>query len=249
MQFGRFSGSGDAAITLTGRVGDETIELVRELHFPKHSDKHAFVPRLWATRRVGYLLDQIRLHGESDELREEVVRLARQYGIVTPYTSYLIIEDERRRDVPAMSRTLNAPAELDAEGHDMYQRNAARPLGDAGGRRRQVGGHAARSRAVERFQARRHRSCRKPARRATGSGHGRCLPGAVPSCAAARSTSAAMSGSMPACRRHAHAPRVEIEVGSDEYFELIRKHKDATQWLSVGRQMQLVIDNTVYVVQ
>ena len=46
---------------------------------------------------MGYLLDEIRLHGDSKELREEVVVLARKHGIVTPHTSYLIVEDEERR--------------------------------------------------------------------------------------------------------------------------------------------------------
>ena len=53
---------------------------------------------------MGYLLDEIRLRGEKKELKEEVARLARKYGIVTPYTSYLIIEDEK--DIPIARRSL-----------------------------------------------------------------------------------------------------------------------------------------------
>jgi hypothetical protein len=53
-----------------------------------------FLPRLWATRKVGYLLDEIRLHGEDDELVDEIVALSKRYGIITPYTSFLILEDE-----------------------------------------------------------------------------------------------------------------------------------------------------------
>ena len=64
------------------------------MNFPRQADDHEFIPRLWATRRVGYLLDEIRLHGENAELRDEVTDLARKYGIVTPYTAYLIVEDE-----------------------------------------------------------------------------------------------------------------------------------------------------------
>ena len=50
-------------------------------------------PSLWALRRVGFLMDQIRLNGENAELKNEVVRLGKQYGIVSPYTSYLVVED------------------------------------------------------------------------------------------------------------------------------------------------------------
>jgi Ca-activated chloride channel family protein len=52
-----------------------------------------FIPKLWATRKVGFLLDQIRLNGEQDELKTEVVRLAKKFGLVTPYTSYLAVDD------------------------------------------------------------------------------------------------------------------------------------------------------------
>ena len=53
----------------------------------------SFIARLWATRRIGHLLGQIRLHGEDRELVEEIVDLAVRYGIVTPYTSFLVRED------------------------------------------------------------------------------------------------------------------------------------------------------------
>jgi Ca-activated chloride channel family protein len=48
---------------------------------------------LWARRKVGYLLDQIRANGEKKELVEETVALAKKYGIATPYTSYLVVPD------------------------------------------------------------------------------------------------------------------------------------------------------------
>ena len=70
------------------------------MKFDDRGSANDFVPRLWATRRVGFLLDEIRLRGETTELRDETTELARKYGIVTPYTAYLIVEDEDRRRVP-----------------------------------------------------------------------------------------------------------------------------------------------------
>src|SRR5262249_3784140 len=52
-----------------------------------------FVEQLWARRKVGYMLDQIRANGEKKELVQEVIALAKKYGITTPYTSYLIVPD------------------------------------------------------------------------------------------------------------------------------------------------------------
>ncbi len=91
---GRYSGKGPAAITLHGTVGMEEKQFVYELTFPdKTKDDKAFVEDLWARRKVGYLLDQIRVNGEKKELVEEVVTLAKRYGITTPYTSYLLVPD------------------------------------------------------------------------------------------------------------------------------------------------------------
>src|SRR5438876_11279647 len=90
----RYSGKGPAAVTLTGTVGMETKEFVYETIFPeKTGDAKAFTEHLWARRKVGYLLDQIRANGEKKELVDEVTTLAKKYGITTPYTSWLIVPD------------------------------------------------------------------------------------------------------------------------------------------------------------
>ena len=107
---GRYRGSGRATITLSGRVNNRTEEFTFQADFPAAGSGHEFLLPLWAARRVGFLLDEIRLHGENRELVDEVVGLARQYGIVTPYTSYLIVEDEKirreRGDLAASDMTL-----------------------------------------------------------------------------------------------------------------------------------------------
>ncbi len=91
---GRYAGQGHAAVTLSGTVGMEHKEFVYELAFPdKTSGDRTFVEHLWARRKVGYLLDQIRANGEKKELVDETVALAKRYGIATPYTSYLIVPD------------------------------------------------------------------------------------------------------------------------------------------------------------
>jgi len=91
---GRYTGDGKAAVKLTGQVGKETREFVYDVAFAQKTiEDKPFVEDLWARRKVGYLLDQIRLNGEKKELVDEVVTLAKRYGITTPYTSYLVVPD------------------------------------------------------------------------------------------------------------------------------------------------------------
>ncbi len=91
---GRYSGKGKGMVTVTGKVNGKEQSFSYEVNFEENHTGHNFIPSLWASRAVGYLLDQIRLHGENKELVDEVVRLAKKHGIITPYTSYLILEDE-----------------------------------------------------------------------------------------------------------------------------------------------------------
>jgi Ca-activated chloride channel family protein len=77
-------------------VGSDRKEFVYDLTFPEKTSSETakdFVEPLWARRKVGYLLDQIRVNGEKKELIDEVVLLAKRYGIATPYTSYLVVPD------------------------------------------------------------------------------------------------------------------------------------------------------------
>ncbi|TNE47798.1 MAG: VWA domain-containing protein [Deltaproteobacteria bacterium] len=92
--FGRYRGKGAVAISLNGKVGGKNKRYVFETKFPQTSNDHSFVSRLWANRKVAYLLDHIRLKGMNSELKAEVIRLSKKFGIVTPYTSYLVVEDK-----------------------------------------------------------------------------------------------------------------------------------------------------------
>src|SRR5262249_55422614 len=93
---GRYTGEGDAALTLAGRVNGKTESFTYEGKFAAAESKSAFIELLWAQRRIGDLLDQIRMQGESKELIDDVIRLSKEYGIQTPYTSTLILEGQQQ---------------------------------------------------------------------------------------------------------------------------------------------------------
>ncbi len=91
---GRYRQSGDVKATLSGNVNGAAKKFdYGTTTFAAEHKAEDFIPRLWAIRKVGYLLEEIRLHGEKPELRDEIVALGKKFGIVTPYTSYLVVED------------------------------------------------------------------------------------------------------------------------------------------------------------
>jgi Ca-activated chloride channel homolog len=95
---GRYSNEADlnaVRMTLTGKATGSTRTYTYDnLSFPLRNESNDYLPRLWATRRVGWLMEQVRMNGEQKELRDEIVDLGTRYGIVTPYTSYLAVENQ-----------------------------------------------------------------------------------------------------------------------------------------------------------
>lgn len=91
---GRFREGAATTVRLTGELDGEALSYVYPVVFPDNAGGEVFIPRLWATRKIGALLNAIRLHGENPELVDSIVRLSIRYGIITPYTSFLIEEDD-----------------------------------------------------------------------------------------------------------------------------------------------------------
>ncbi len=97
---GRYRRPGVAKVIVQGSVG----ESLQKLDFPatlveKSNDEgFAFIEKLWATRRVGEILDELDLKGKNDELVKELVELATRHGILTPYTSFMADEGVNLRD-------------------------------------------------------------------------------------------------------------------------------------------------------
>jgi len=88
---GRYRKGGAAKISLTGEAGGKKEQFTYQANFAERSadDTNAFVARLWATRRIGEIIDDLDLHGRNQELVNELVSLSQKYGILTPYTSFL----------------------------------------------------------------------------------------------------------------------------------------------------------------
>lgn len=112
--FGAYDKEAHNAAVLTGTMNGQPVTVAQDVLFASQTDNtREWIGKLWAVRRIGYLLDEIRLHGESKELKDEVTDLARRWGVVTPYTAMLIIEDEKTRGVATESRSLR---DMDSDG-------------------------------------------------------------------------------------------------------------------------------------
>ena len=255
---GRYSGKGKGDLMLAGLVNGKKVKMEYPVEFLAESEENDFIPRLWATRRVGFLLDQIRLHGESKELKDEVTTLAKKYGIVTPFTAYLILEDDRRRDVVVNRRLLPA---LDNAG-------AVRDLGvnfNALKEAKSGAGAVAAARAQQSLaQAKSANSSLKRSNaEAVKPGQGPGFNNYFYSSGKAGSTTAAQQNIRFVAGRSFYqngtcwidsevqnqksgAQKVRIKFGSKDYFRLLKEKPAALKWISLGKHVEFVLDGRYY---
>jgi Ca-activated chloride channel family protein len=218
---GRYKNSSIATtVRLSGKVGprDETFTLGNQ-SFPAERSANQFLPRLWATRRVGYLLEQLRLNGENRELIDEIVALGTRFGIVTPYTSFLVTEDMKDlqgRPIPLGQPRLASPSQMN---------EAISVTGE-----KAVG----RSKAERSMQQ--SDSVTTPNRETTNV---RTVGG---------KTFTLKDGVWVDAdyKEGSRLPTVEVKFGSDEFFKLIADEPQLAEYFSLGQKVVVVLGGRVY---
>ncbi len=118
---GRYGKAGRREVVLSGRDG----QVLREHHYLLEAAERGrgltedFPARVWATRRIAFLLDQIRLLGRREpELVQEVVRLSTRFGILTEYTAFLADDTVDHAHLAANARRAGAELEKQTKHED-----------------------------------------------------------------------------------------------------------------------------------
>jgi Ca-activated chloride channel homolog len=89
---GRYRGAGRGNVSVTGQRGGRTEVFSTRAQFANHSLDNDYIPKIWASRKVGYLAQRIKLNGHNKELVDQLRDTALRYGILSEYTSYLVQE-------------------------------------------------------------------------------------------------------------------------------------------------------------
>lgn len=125
---GRYHGDPHGTVRLTGIAEDRPVTFTLSDAFGENAGRSGMIPRIWATRKIGYLLDQVRLHS-NQEVIDEIVRLSKEYAIITPYTSFLADERQDTAFRPMVDRGGFRSFQLDGRLESMPQ--LREQLGDA----------------------------------------------------------------------------------------------------------------------
>lgn len=247
---GRFRNSGSTKLIVEGMLNGVAQHFEYDVNFKEEASEQEFVPAIWASRRVGDLLDQIRLTGENEELKDEIVTLSRRYGIITPYTSYLILEDERanslgeRRDMTIFNQNVvneggfamqkeyddlkkDNGVKSQEKSREVQSLNYATTVADtkAGYNRMKIETGEANDKKEDLVNY-------------NTMANGRAM----------YQTDSIMIDADVMSEKNAKLKRKEIKFGTDDYFNLANSNKTAREYMSKNRNVQFIYNNEIYIV-
>jgi Ca-activated chloride channel family protein len=233
---GRFRGKGAHAITLSGKVGANSHRYVYEANFGGNTNGGEFIPRFWASLKIGHLLEEIRVRGENKELKGEIIRLSKKYGIMNnKYVSFLVVEDQPLPTASAAPGFRALRQRLAREAEEEKAKGEAEGWGDMDDRGAAGGRRAGKSidRAKKGLKGGENVSELKDSlKRLVKYVEDR--------------TFYFDKGVWVDSLHEGKQDVTEVKFLSDEYFELVAKHKNVGKFLALGDEVLVVIDEKAY---
>ncbi len=243
---GRYKNTADienVVLRLSGKSGKETRTFeYKKLDFPFRAEANNFLPRLWATRRVGWLVEQIRSNGENKELRDEIVDLGTRYGIVTPYTSYLATDGSEREtaDLPVNGRRIDLFSQGRSNDRSAGMTRVIRPQATPAPPAKSSVGSTAVQDSKKAKQLQESISIR------TEEDEAIRIAGNLKKVGAKTFYLENDVWIDSEFKEEAKLSEVKLQFASNEYFDLITKEKDLAQYFALGEQVVVVLNGKVY---
>lgn len=247
--FGRYRNPSSTLITLRGQAGRESYRREIGVEFgPADSALDlSFVANLWASRRVSALLRLIDEEGENEEWRQEVVALATEWNIVTPYTSYLAVDPSEQHMVQRPGRPMQGASSGVGRGSGSFAAEEAEPVAQdfGGGGLRRDRGQAANaapraSRSAvgrEAVEASISLGALEDSDRVADSGGSRRV-------VAGRTFE--LRGGIWRQSDASSSADERVEYLSDAYFALLRRHPELRDVLALGERVVFVLNGRTY---
>jgi len=237
---GRYRRSGTFDVTLAGSAGGraQQFALSGATFAGAPVEGQEALPRLWAGRKIGFLLAEIRLRGANKELVDEIVTLATRYGIATPYTSIFVPEPTgaARSTPPTLPGQMPAPQPAQAPLNTQQGRADAAEQLQRGVAAAPSSGAGAVQNSLDANKLQDSQSAQT-----ANSANVQVI---------ADKTFLLVEGVWNDVSTGQDAPapeaRIRVPFASAEYFALIDHHPAMAQYLSAGARVLLTLDGTWY---
>lgn len=92
--FGHYWGEGMADVRLSGKISGVKKEYRTQFEIPASNTDNPELERLWAYASIENMMQEIHNFGEDADIKQAVTDIGIEYGLVTDYTSMLVVRDE-----------------------------------------------------------------------------------------------------------------------------------------------------------
>jgi Ca-activated chloride channel family protein len=239
-------------LRLAGKTNQNRKEFTyANLSFPLTEDDNDFLPRLWATRRVGWLMEQVRSNGENKELRDEIVDLGTRYGIVTPYTSYLALEPNAQPVTAGGPTDITTLSDDRSSGRRDRMGAPAKSSAPASARNKQASGNYVSGMVLDGAGASTGEAAVQQSKRAREQQDANRVEKDEESSAmrSAGSKTFYLRGGVwtdAEFKETARLPETALEFGSEAYFALLKREPRLAEFFALGERVVVVLDGRVY---
>jgi len=133
--FGHYSGGGEAEVSLSGKISGEEKLYRTSFTLPETSTANPELERLWAYASIEQLSREMENFGENADMKQAVTDLGVQYGLVTDYTSMVVVREGvfkqlgiKRNNTKRLQRELTAQKQRAAKPVVRRRVDTAKPM-------------------------------------------------------------------------------------------------------------------------
>ncbi|MFR0688971.1 VIT domain-containing protein [Enterobacterales bacterium AE_CKDN230030158-1A_HGKHYDSX7] len=109
--FGKWKGEPRGELRLDAHAADGPFQVRLPISAGNLTDNSGALAHLWARQRLATLMDQEALDG-GFEFSSQILDLGLKYQLLTPYTSFIAVDQQVRNPDPQASRTVDQPLPL-----------------------------------------------------------------------------------------------------------------------------------------
>ncbi len=121
--FGHYWGDGIADIQLSGKISGQQKDYSTQIEFPASTSLNPELERLWAFAAIEDMQAELENFGEDADLKQAITDLSIEYGLVTNYTSMVVVREEAF-DLLGIQRHNKQRLQVEAQAQ---QQRAAQP--------------------------------------------------------------------------------------------------------------------------
>jgi Ca-activated chloride channel family protein len=93
--FGHYWGQGEAKLRLSGEISGKPVSYETRFSFPETADANPEIERLWAYAEIEREMTKLAVFGPDNDVKASIIDTSKEFGILTPYTSMLVVRDAR----------------------------------------------------------------------------------------------------------------------------------------------------------